>query len=172
MHGEDVKKRSIDIKKTENTNGDAGPSSSNDQSNDDTENSSATTPPPLIGTVIIDSFRLSGRLSENRGSIHYPCRILAPPLPQVEQHMWYVNRAVVHRDIRKIYTTNIKRLSLRGYKTVDDNCLNSINHIKLNLLDVHDTNVTNAGLYNFMINNPQCRVVHENACICEPRMHF
>lgn len=164
--------------KTKSTNDDAGPSGLNNQTNkndDDTENSTSS----LNCTVVVDSYCIRRRLLGNsRGINHYPCRILAPPLPIDEEHvhvqpaLLYLNRAFVNAESPDKFPVSIKKLSFRGYKTVDDDCLNSVCHLKLDLLDVTGTNVTNVGLYFFMITNPQCRVLHERACTCEPRMHF
>lgn len=66
----------------------------------------------------------------------------------------------------------IRKLSFRGYRTVDDSCLDAVKHLNLDLLDVTQTSVTNKALHRFMLSNPQCRLVHENACVCEPRLHF
>lgn len=66
----------------------------------------------------------------------------------------------------------LNRLSLRGYPNITDAALNYLKDIHLELLDVSYTNVTAKGVRDFMLVHPNCRVIHESACICGPRMHF
>lgn len=66
----------------------------------------------------------------------------------------------------------LNRLSLRGYPRITDTSLQYLKDIQLELLDVSYTNVTARGVRDFMVVHPDCRVVHESACICGPRMHF
>lgn len=66
----------------------------------------------------------------------------------------------------------LSRLSLRGYPRITDASLQYLKDIQLELLDVSYTNVTARGVRDFMVVHPDCRVVHESACICGPRMHF
>lgn len=66
----------------------------------------------------------------------------------------------------------LNTLSLRGYPKVTDVTLGYLDDVPLKLLDVTYTNVTAEGVNAFMIAHPECRVVHESACICAPRIHF
>lgn len=77
-------------------------------------------------------------------------------------------------DNNEVYSNKIsmKKMSFRGSKLFNDPCLHHLRELKLELLDVCYTNVTAEGLKNFMMLNPQCRVIHERACVCKPRMHF
>lgn len=63
-------------------------------------------------------------------------------------------------------------LSLRGYPKVTDAALHYLRDVDLELLDVAYTNVSAMGVRNFMTLHPNCRVIHESACTCGPRMHF
>lgn len=66
----------------------------------------------------------------------------------------------------------LNRLSLRGFPRITDASLHYLKDIHLDLLDVTYTNVTAQGVRDFMMIHPDCRVIHESACICGPRMHF
>lgn len=68
--------------------------------------------------------------------------------------------------------SRLNSLSLRGYPGVTDSCLEYLKEINLELLDVSYTNVTARGVRNYMMVHPNCRVIHESACTCGPRMHF
>lgn len=66
----------------------------------------------------------------------------------------------------------LNKFSLRGYPKVTDASLQYLKDINLELLDVSYTNVTAKGVRDFMMVHPNCRVVHESACICGPSIHF
>lgn len=66
----------------------------------------------------------------------------------------------------------LKRLCLRGYVDITDTALMLLREHDLKILDVSYTNVTAEGVKDFMLSHPSCRVVHESACTCGPRMHF
>ncbi|XP_030757286.1 uncharacterized protein LOC115883118 isoform X3 [Sitophilus oryzae] len=71
------------------------------------------------------------------------------------------------RPLRKV---SIRRLSLRGYRGITNTTLELIKNINLSLLDVTYTSVTKAAIEEYLIFNPNCRVVHENFCVCKPRI--
>lgn len=66
----------------------------------------------------------------------------------------------------------LNTLSLRGYPKVTDFALQYLKDVSLKLLDVSYTNVTAKGVIDFMTMHPNCRVIHESACTCGPRIHF
>ncbi|XP_071052630.1 uncharacterized protein [Onthophagus taurus] len=72
----------------------------------------------------------------------------------------------------KYNDVSLKKLSLRGCYGVTDKALDYVKHLNLSLLDVTGTNVTAEGVRNFMLNNFDCRVIHESMCTCRPKMHF
>ncbi|CAG9861193.1 unnamed protein product [Phyllotreta striolata] len=63
----------------------------------------------------------------------------------------------------------LKRLSLRGYKKVTDFTLNYIKNLDIELIDLTYTSVTKRGIENFLVHNPNCRVIHPFYCICKPK---
>ncbi|XP_022911326.2 uncharacterized protein [Onthophagus taurus] len=67
---------------------------------------------------------------------------------------------------------SLKKLSLRGCYGVTDKALHYLKHLNLSLLDVTGTRVTAEGVKNFVLENVDCRVIHETMCICRPNMHF
>lgn len=78
---------------------------------------------------------------------------------------------IVLQALPRDIPTNIKELSLRGY-LVTDKTLVALKEMDLDLLDVTNTKVTITGVQQFMMSNPQCRLIHESACVCRPRLHF
>lgn len=72
----------------------------------------------------------------------------------------------------KIAHCKLTRISLRGYTDVTDASLKYLTDHDLELLDVSYTNVSAKGVKDFMLAHPKCRVLHESACTCRPRMHF
>lgn len=95
----------------------------------------------------------------------------SPPRPvdlmQVPQHL----RITMRQEDNKIRSC-MKRLSLRGFPRITDSSLEYLSKLKLELLDVQHTNVTAEGVRFFMLAHPECRVVHDSACVCGPNMHF
>lgn len=68
--------------------------------------------------------------------------------------------------------SSVRRMSLRGFPQITDKSLEYLRGLKVELLDVEYTNVTEKGVKEFMVEHPECRVIHRSACICGPRMHF
>ncbi|XP_050305403.1 uncharacterized protein LOC126742683 isoform X2 [Anthonomus grandis grandis] len=64
----------------------------------------------------------------------------------------------------------LRRLSLRGYRGITDQCLRNLSNLNLSLLDVTYTGVTKEGIEQFLTVNPNCRVVHPSFCRCKPRI--
>lgn len=67
---------------------------------------------------------------------------------------------------------SLRCLSLRGYKKVTDKSLFYLNHLNLELLDLTYTSVTKAGIEEFLLGNPNCRIIHHNYCRCMPKNPF
>ncbi|KAL1500800.1 hypothetical protein ABEB36_006242 [Hypothenemus hampei] len=80
------------------------------------------------------------------------------------------NQLAVPRDDEK--KLKLRRLSLRGYRLISDETLYIIRNLHLDLLDVTYTRVTKQGLEEFLTFNPNCRVVHENYCVCKPYIPY
>lgn len=93
-------------------------------------------------------------------------------LNQLQHNGSPVIRVLLRNDFEKDNYTQLKKLSFRGYKGVSDAALGVLTQMKLDLLDVTGTSCTETGVVEFQVNNPQCRVLHECACVCKPRMHF
>ncbi|XP_071053270.1 uncharacterized protein [Onthophagus taurus] len=73
---------------------------------------------------------------------------------------------------RQYNDVSLQKLSLRGCYGVTDKVLDHLKHLNLSLLDVTSTRVTAEGVQNFMLENVDCRVIHETMCTCKPKMHF
>ncbi|KAG5891799.1 hypothetical protein JTB14_006190 [Gonioctena quinquepunctata] len=73
------------------------------------------------------------------------------------------------RQKRKI---PLRRLSLRGYRRVTDVTLNYIANLEIELIDLTYTSVTKQGIENFLVHNPNCRVIHPLYCTCKPKNRF
>lgn len=86
--------------------------------------------------------------------------------------MFHIRNAVVNRRAAPVGLTRMRYLSLRGYNKVTDVSLQSLKHLFLDLLDVTMTQVTASGVRAFLQSNPNCRVIHETACKCGPKLHF
>ncbi|KAF7271814.1 uncharacterized protein LOC143193807 [Rhynchophorus ferrugineus] len=71
---------------------------------------------------------------------------------------------------RKRQKVNLRRLSLRGYRQISDVALDFLKTINLDLLDVTYTGVTKEAILDFLSSNPNCRVVHEDFCVCKPHI--
>lgn len=66
--------------------------------------------------------------------------------------------------------TPLRRLSLRGFHRVTDVGLSYLQDLDLELLDLTYTGVTQAGIEKFLIDNPNCRIIHQKYCVCKPRI--
>lgn len=73
---------------------------------------------------------------------------------------------------RNQHKVSLRCLSLRGYKRITDTTLYYIKHLNLELLDLTYTSVTKGGIENFLIENPNCRIIHQNYCRCKPKNPF
>ncbi|XP_074041955.1 uncharacterized protein isoform X2 [Leptinotarsa decemlineata] len=62
----------------------------------------------------------------------------------------------------------LRRLSLRGYRRVTDITLGYLANLEIELIDLTFTSVTKKGIENFLVHNPNCRVVHPLYCTCKP----
>ncbi|XP_072381608.1 uncharacterized protein [Diabrotica undecimpunctata] len=62
----------------------------------------------------------------------------------------------------------LRRLSLRGYKKISDNTLNYLKNLDIELIDLTYTSVSQKGIENFLVHNPNCRVIHPLYCVCKP----
>lgn len=62
--------------------------------------------------------------------------------------------------------TKLKVFMARGYKMITDQALRSLSDLRLELLDVTGTSVTTKGIQEFLMVNPDCRVIHESICNC------
>lgn len=66
----------------------------------------------------------------------------------------------------KDYTTKLKVFVARGYKLITNHALRSLMDLRLELLDVTGTSVSGRGVKDFLMVNPDCRVIHESTCTC------
>ncbi|XP_018324801.1 uncharacterized protein LOC108736746 isoform X2 [Agrilus planipennis] len=66
----------------------------------------------------------------------------------------------------------LRRLSLRGFPNITNRSLIHIDELELDLLDVTKTKVTAEAVKSYLLLHPSCRVVHESACTCGPKLHF
>lgn len=62
--------------------------------------------------------------------------------------------------------TKLKIFTVRGYKMITDQALRHLSELRLELLDVTGTSVTKKGIQEFLLVNPDCRVIHESICHC------
>lgn len=62
--------------------------------------------------------------------------------------------------------TKLKVFMARGYKMITDQALRKLSDLRLELLDVTGTSVTTKGIQEFLMVNPDCRVIHESICNC------
>lgn len=62
--------------------------------------------------------------------------------------------------------TKLKILMVRGYKMITDQALRSLSELRLELLDVTGTSVTPHGIQQFLMVNPDCKVIHQSLCSC------
>lgn len=62
--------------------------------------------------------------------------------------------------------TKLKVFMARGYKMITDQALRYLSDLRLELLDVTGTSVTAKGIHDFLMVNPDCRVIHESICNC------
>lgn len=86
-------------------------------------------------------------------------------LPLRFRERWLDNR--VRPPIEK--RSSLHRLSLRGYRKITDRGLEYLKHLNMELLDLTYTTVTKEGIENFLVNNPNCRIIHPLYCVCKPR---
>lgn len=68
--------------------------------------------------------------------------------------------------MRANHYTKLKVFMARGYKMITDQALRSLSDLRLELLDVTGTSVTPSGIQQFLMVNPDCRVIHESICSC------
>ncbi|XP_057653482.1 uncharacterized protein LOC130892240 [Diorhabda carinulata] len=64
----------------------------------------------------------------------------------------------------------LRRLSLRGYKNISDSTLSHLKNLDIELIDLTYTSVTKVGIDNFLVHNPNCRVIHPLYCVCKPKI--
>ncbi|CAG9770240.1 unnamed protein product [Ceutorhynchus assimilis] len=88
-------------------------------------------------------------------------------MEQIRQRIYFRYYEKIPQDANK---TRLRRLSLRGYRAITDEALISIRNLNLDLLDVTYTRVTKEGISNFLVWNPNCRVLHPDYCVCKPRI--
>lgn len=74
-------------------------------------------------------------------------------------------RQIAQRDLKQV---PLRQLSLRGFSKVTDHSLKYLEKLNLDLLDLTYTGVTREGIEHFLIENPNCRIIHPNYCICKP----
>lgn len=70
------------------------------------------------------------------------------------------------------HKVSLRCLSLRGYKRITDTTLQYIKHLNLELLDLTYTSVTKEGIESFLVENTNCRIIHQNYCRCKPKNPF
>lgn len=70
------------------------------------------------------------------------------------------------KDLKKV---PLRQLSLRGFPKVTDHSLKYLEKLNLDLLDLTYTGVTLEGIEHYLIENPNCRIIHPNYCICKPK---
>lgn len=85
-----------------------------------------------------------------------------PPLPM---DRIFRNRAAPPPVEKK---SCLQRLSLRGYRKITDRGLEYLKHLNMDLLDLTYTTVTKDGIENFLVTNPNCRIIHPLYCVCKP----
>ncbi|VEN49723.1 unnamed protein product [Callosobruchus maculatus] len=67
---------------------------------------------------------------------------------------------------------SLRRISLRGYNKVTNMALLYLRYLQIELLDLTYTSVTKQEIENFLLYNPNCRVIHPMYCVCKPRNPF
>lgn len=128
----------------------------------------------------------SSSTEEDEGIVipQIPPRIVPQPRREDEEHRNRDLRVIIERldpglhividragriqfgPVRENNYTKLKVLMVRGYKMITDQALRSLTDLRLELLDVSGTSVTENGIQQFLMVNPDCKVIHESICTC------
>lgn len=92
--------------------------------------------------------------------------------PWPSQHIPPEGPRLRYRFPANEHKISLRCLSLRGYRRITDTTLNYIKHLNLELLDLTYTSVTREGIEKFLLENLNCRIIHQNYCRCKPKNPF
>ncbi|ENN77609.1 hypothetical protein D910_07589 [Dendroctonus ponderosae] len=114
-----------------------------------------------------DADNAAGRKDEPAEAFQrFPLNAVDIPIIRLPAYQLQQDRIVmIKKDKLKL-----RKLSLRGYRKITDSALKYIQNLSLDLLDVTYTGVTREGIESFLNLNPNCRVLHQDYCICKPNI--
>ncbi|CAH1976934.1 unnamed protein product [Acanthoscelides obtectus] len=91
---------------------------------------------------------------------------------QVEDHQYPPIEQRFRYDGWPSPKISLRRISLRGYKKVTHFALLYLRYLQIELIDLTYTSVTKREIENFLLYNPNCRVIHPMYCVCKPKNPF